>query len=63
MIMTFTEDGESIVTSGPSDFQVTLTKLCENAYRWTLAARKDGRTNRYKPLFPLNYKRAAFLIL
>jgi hypothetical protein len=59
MTMTFTEDGASMGVSGPVDFQVVVTKMSENEYRWTLAARKGGSSASYKPLFSLDYARVA----
>jgi hypothetical protein len=58
MTMTFTEDGTSMGVSGPVDFQVTVAKISENVYRWTLAARKGGNPASYKALFSLDYMRA-----
>jgi hypothetical protein len=40
--------------SGPVDFEVVVAKTSENAYRWTLAARKGGSSASYKPLFSLD---------
>jgi hypothetical protein len=59
MTMTFTEDGASMGTSGPVDFQVTVAKVSENEYTWTLAARKGGSSVSYKALFSLEYSRIA----
>ncbi len=59
MTMTFTEDGASMGASGPVDFQVTVAKVSENEYRWTLAARKGWNANPYRPLFSLEYLRVA----
>jgi hypothetical protein len=59
MTMVFTEDGASMGISGPVDFEVTVAKASDNAYRWTLAARKGGSATAYKPLFSLDYVRSA----
>ncbi|MEO7201343.1 MAG: hypothetical protein ABIZ82_01975 [Candidatus Tumulicola sp.] len=59
MTMTFTEGGASMGASGPVDFQVTVVKVSDNEYLWTLAARKGGSTVAYKPLFSLEYSRVA----
>jgi hypothetical protein len=59
MTMTFTEDGASMGAFGPVDFEVTVSKVSEHGYRWTLATRKGGSSVSYKPLFSLEYSRAA----
>jgi hypothetical protein len=59
MTMTFNEDGATMGASGPVDLQVTVAKVSENEYRWTLAARKGWNANPYKQLLSLEYSRVA----
>jgi hypothetical protein len=59
MTMTFTQDGAAMGASGPVEFQVTLTKISGDQYRWALAARKGGSTASYRSLLSLEYSRPA----
>ena len=57
MTMTFAQDGASMGSPGPVDFEAVVTKTPGDTYRWTLAARKGGSSDPYKPLFMLEYVR------
>jgi len=57
MSMRFTEGGPAAGSSEPIDFEAVVTKESDDAYRWTLAARKSGSDAPYKPLFMVEYAR------
>ena len=57
MTITLAGSGEAPGASGPVDLEAVVTKTPGDTYRWTLAARKAGSSDRYKPLFMVDYVR------
>jgi hypothetical protein len=57
MTITLAGSGEAPDASGPVDLEAVVTKTPGDTYRWTLAARKAGSNDRYKPLFMVDYVR------
>jgi hypothetical protein len=58
MGMTITlAQSESMGAPGRVDLEAVVTKTPGDTYRWTLAARKAGSDDPYKPLFMVDYVR------